>query len=177
MLWVLKITVSIRQLFWAPKTYVTTNGYENISNFTLIFFYPNVYCLLSAFTENLGNVPFASIIATLVVFVGVGLFCGALFRALTIVLKLIMEDLFHFNVAWWVSISLTPGMLGIFHAFVVICWLLKKKIRKIFQVTLIYQSVKWLGSRPRPTFCWSCSGSKLIARVVTNFSVDDKIEC
>ena len=37
-LWVLKRTVSMRRFFWAPKTYVKTNGYENIYNFRLIFF-------------------------------------------------------------------------------------------------------------------------------------------
>ena len=35
MLWVLKRTVSMRQFFWAPKTYIQTDGLENIYNFTL----------------------------------------------------------------------------------------------------------------------------------------------
>ena len=30
-----------------------------------------------------------------------------------------------------------------------------------------YQSVKLLGSRPGPTFCRSCSGSKLFAKVIS----------
>ena len=34
MLWVLKRTVSMRQFFRAPKTYVKTDGYENIYIFT-----------------------------------------------------------------------------------------------------------------------------------------------
>ena len=38
MLWVLKRTVSMRQFFWAPKTYAKNYGLENIYNFTLIFF-------------------------------------------------------------------------------------------------------------------------------------------
>ena len=38
MLWVLKRTVSMRWFFWAPRTYVKRNGYENIHNFTLIYF-------------------------------------------------------------------------------------------------------------------------------------------
>ena len=33
MLWVLKRTFSMRQFFWAPKTYVQTDGLENIYNF------------------------------------------------------------------------------------------------------------------------------------------------
>ena len=35
MLWVLKRTISMRQFFWAPKTYVKTNGLENIYTFTI----------------------------------------------------------------------------------------------------------------------------------------------
>ena len=35
MLWVLKRTVSMRRFFWAPKTYVQSDGFENIYNFTL----------------------------------------------------------------------------------------------------------------------------------------------
>ena len=35
MLWVLKRTVSMRQFFWAPKTYDKTDGLENIYEFTL----------------------------------------------------------------------------------------------------------------------------------------------
>ena len=38
MLWVLKRAVSMRQFFWAPKTYVKIDGKENIYNFTLKFF-------------------------------------------------------------------------------------------------------------------------------------------
>ena len=35
MLWVLKRTVSMRRFFWAPKTYIKIDRYENIHNFTL----------------------------------------------------------------------------------------------------------------------------------------------
>ena len=38
MLWVLKRTVSMGRFFWVPKTYVKTDGLENIYNFTLKFF-------------------------------------------------------------------------------------------------------------------------------------------
>ena len=38
MLWILKRTVSMRQFFWAPKTYVKIEGKENIYNFTLKIF-------------------------------------------------------------------------------------------------------------------------------------------
>ena len=43
MLWVLKRKVSVRRFFWAPKTYVQTDGLENIYYFTLKnFFYLNI---------------------------------------------------------------------------------------------------------------------------------------
>ena len=35
MLWALKRTISMRQFFWAPKTYVKTDGLENIYNLKL----------------------------------------------------------------------------------------------------------------------------------------------
>ena len=35
MLWVLKRTVSMRRFCWAPKTYVQTDGLENIYIFNL----------------------------------------------------------------------------------------------------------------------------------------------
>ena len=42
MLWVLKRTFSMRQFFWAPKTYAKTDELENIYTFTLkIFAYIN----------------------------------------------------------------------------------------------------------------------------------------
>ena len=44
MLWVLKRIVSMRQFFWAPKTYVKTDQKENIYIFTLnIFVYLNLW--------------------------------------------------------------------------------------------------------------------------------------
>ena len=47
MLWILKRTVSMRRFFWAPKTYVKTDGYENIYNFTLKgFVYLNLWTAL-----------------------------------------------------------------------------------------------------------------------------------
>ncbi|KAK3099188.1 hypothetical protein FSP39_000735 [Pinctada imbricata] len=49
---------------------------------------------------RLGNVPFASLIATLVVFVGVGVFCGTLYRALQIIIMKVMDNLFGFSVQW-----------------------------------------------------------------------------
>ena len=46
MLWVLKRTVAMRRFFWAPKTYVKTDGQENIYNFMLKnFVYLNLWDL------------------------------------------------------------------------------------------------------------------------------------
>ena len=43
MLWVQKKPVSMRQFFWASKTYAKNYGYENIDNFTQkIFVYQNL---------------------------------------------------------------------------------------------------------------------------------------
>ena len=53
MLWVLKITVSKRRFFWAPKTYVKTDGKENNNNFTLKNF---VYLNLWLYQKGLKNI-------------------------------------------------------------------------------------------------------------------------
>ena len=63
MLWVLKRTVTMRRFFWAPKTYVQTDGFDNIYNFTLkSFVYLNLcynsfiisnFCLLKSFENSL----------------------------------------------------------------------------------------------------------------------------
>ena len=54
-------------------------------------------------------------------------------------------------------------MLGNFSCFYFFC----KYFKKIFQVH--YQSVKRFGSRAGPTFCWSWSGSKLFAKVISKW--------
>ena len=55
MLWVLKRTVSMRRIFWAPKAYIKTVGQENIYNFTLKkFVYLNLWhSSLFSFDQNL----------------------------------------------------------------------------------------------------------------------------
>ncbi|XP_062586469.1 neuronal membrane glycoprotein M6-a-like [Saccostrea cucullata] len=50
--------------------------------------------------DKLGNWPFASLMATIIVFVGVGVFCGTLYRALQIIIINVMEGLFQFTVTW-----------------------------------------------------------------------------
>ena len=47
MLWVLKRTISMRRFFWAPKTYVETDGLENIYNITIKNFGHLNLCFLS----------------------------------------------------------------------------------------------------------------------------------
>ena len=44
--------------------------------------------------EKIGNCPFASLISALLVFFGVSVYCGTLYRAL--------EEIFGFNVPWYV---------------------------------------------------------------------------
>ena len=45
MLWVLIRTISLRQFFGAPKTYVRIDGQENNDNFTLKIFNQGHLCL------------------------------------------------------------------------------------------------------------------------------------
>ena len=53
MLWVHKRTVSMRRFFWAPKTYVKTDGLKNIYNFTLKnFVYLNLCFWVLAGIQN-----------------------------------------------------------------------------------------------------------------------------
>ena len=60
-------------------------------------------------------------------------------------------------------------MLGNISFFVVFCWLFSKInfFKKFFQEHC--QSVKQFGSRSVPTFCWSWSGSKLFAKVISRW--------
>ena len=66
---------------------------------------------------------------------------------------------------WYVFIMLLK--------FAVICWLFskltfsKKAFRKLYISLSVYQSVKQFGSTSGLTFCWSGSGSKLYAKVIS----------
>jgi len=53
--------------------------------------------------DCLGRTPYASLIATTVMCIGVGLFCGTGFRALDITLNGIFEGLFKYHVSWYAS--------------------------------------------------------------------------
>jgi len=54
--------------------------------------------------DCLGRTPYASLIATTVMCIGVGLFCGTGFRALDITLNGIFDGLFKFHVSWYVAL-------------------------------------------------------------------------
>jgi len=54
--------------------------------------------------DCLGRTPYASLIATTVMCIGVGLFCGTGFRALDITQNGIFEGLFKFHVSWYVAV-------------------------------------------------------------------------
>lgn len=63
--------------------------------------------------DCLGRTPYASLIATTVMCVGVGLFCGTGFYALDITLNGIFEGLFKFHVSWLLNIQIIFTIFGI----------------------------------------------------------------
>ncbi|KAK2168819.1 hypothetical protein LSH36_14g12008 [Paralvinella palmiformis] len=69
-------------------------------------------------TDCLGRTPFPSIVATIILCLGVGLFCGTLFRALDITLNGIFIGLFWFNVPWLETIQIVfiviASVMGIY---------------------------------------------------------------
>lgn len=71
-------------------------------------------------TEKIGSVPFASLLATVICLVGIGVFCGTLYQALHIFLVQIVDELFHFKVGWlevlqvvFIVIAVAMGVLSI----------------------------------------------------------------
>ncbi|XP_052676061.1 neuronal membrane glycoprotein M6-a-like [Crassostrea angulata] len=63
--------------------------------------------------DKLGNCPFASLMATIIVFVGVGVFCGTLYRALQIIIINVMEGLFQFSVSWLSVVQIVFIVIGV----------------------------------------------------------------
>lgn len=63
--------------------------------------------------DCLGRTPYGSLIATIVVCLGVGLFCGTGFRALDITLNGIFRGLFQMTVPWLLNIQIIFLLLGI----------------------------------------------------------------
>ena len=63
---------------------------------------PNIICFASftAIYDCLGRTPFISLIATVLCCLGVGLFCGTLYKAIQITVGGIFEGLFMFDVPW-----------------------------------------------------------------------------
>ena len=56
--------------------------------------------VLTGCRDCFGRVPFGSLIAAILVCVGVGLFCGTLNRALHITIVQIFEGIFYYPVPW-----------------------------------------------------------------------------
>ncbi|XP_041358811.1 proteolipid protein DM beta-like [Gigantopelta aegis] len=50
--------------------------------------------------ECLGRTPFASLMATVICIIGVGVFCGTSYKALSLIINDVLNDLFEFNVGW-----------------------------------------------------------------------------
>jgi len=63
----------------------------------------DVFVAMCDCEDCLGRTPYASLIATMVMCLGVGLFCGTGFHALDITLNGIFEGLFKFHVSWYVE--------------------------------------------------------------------------
>ena len=63
--------------------------------------------------EKIGNCPFASLISALLVFFGVGVYCGTLYRALQIFITHILEEIFGFNVPWLEVIQVVFVVIGV----------------------------------------------------------------
>ncbi|KAJ8297723.1 hypothetical protein KUTeg_024254 [Tegillarca granosa] len=63
--------------------------------------------------EKLGNVPFASLISAVIVLVGVGVFCGTLYRAIQIILLNVMEELLEVIQVVFVVAGVVMGIFAI----------------------------------------------------------------
>lgn len=63
--------------------------------------------------EKIGNCPFASLISALLVFFGVGVYCGTFYRAIQIFITHILEEIFGFNVPWLEVIQIVFIVIGI----------------------------------------------------------------
>jgi len=60
--------------------------------------------VLAACMDCLGRTPYASLSATILMCLGVGLFCGTGFHAINITLNGIFDNLFKLHVPWSVSL-------------------------------------------------------------------------
>ncbi|XP_013391814.1 neuronal membrane glycoprotein M6-a isoform X2 [Lingula anatina] len=74
--------------------------------------------------ECLGRIPYASLIATLKCWVGVGIFCGCLYSALRIVLEDIFSKLLGFSIEWLrilvIVLIIVAVVMGIFATLLLI---------------------------------------------------------
>ncbi|XP_064610046.1 proteolipid protein DM beta-like [Liolophura sinensis] len=63
--------------------------------------------------ECIGKTPFASLIATMIVFVGVAIFCGTLYTALQLIIKDVFRELFGFSVQWVEAVQVVFVVIGV----------------------------------------------------------------
>ncbi|ESO88415.1 hypothetical protein LOTGIDRAFT_165539 [Lottia gigantea] len=55
---------------------------------------------MAGFYDCIGKTPFASLTATIICVIGVAVFCGSLYRGLSLIIEGVLNDLFGFNVSW-----------------------------------------------------------------------------
>lgn len=82
----------------------------NFINFTLFF-----SCVIGSCRDCLTRIPYATFIATVLCFIGIGVFCGTVYRGATLA-NLILLDVFHVQVEWYISYKQQSHTLN--------CWLI-----------------------------------------------------
>lgn len=69
--------------------------------------------MAQSFFECIGRTPFGSLLAFILVIVGAGVFCGTLYRALTLVIEGILVQLFGFTLSWLEVVQIMFMVIGI----------------------------------------------------------------
>lgn len=95
--------------------------------------------------DKLGNCPFASLMATIIVFVGVGVFCGTLYRALQIIIINVMEGLFQFSVSWLSVVQIVFIVIGVVMALfsIVLLVLVSLQLEQPDRMFILGRDVSW----------------------------------
>ncbi|XP_076446871.1 proteolipid protein DM beta-like [Babylonia areolata] len=68
---------------------------------------------MAGFFECLGRTPFGSLLAFIMVIVGAAVFCGTLYRALTLVIEGILVQLFGFTLSWLEVVQIMFVVIGV----------------------------------------------------------------
>ncbi|KAK7096783.1 proteolipid protein DM beta-like [Littorina saxatilis] len=68
---------------------------------------------MAGFFECIGRTPFGSLLAFIMVIVGAAVFCGTLYRALTLVIEGILVQLFGFTLAWLEIVQIMFVVIGV----------------------------------------------------------------